>query len=106
MLVSHYAIMHAQENVLDRTLPIPVFVFHVTLKLTHSGLTAEQALALDDRQFGTFYPQTAQITCDSGLSPYERDYTTGLTVNKARLMELTQVSTENIVRFPFFLLLD
>lgn len=95
--MSHYAIMHAQEDVLDRTLPIPIFVFHVTLKLTHSGLTAQEVLALDDRQFGTFYPQTAQITCDSGLSPYERDFTMGVTVDQAGLMKLTENGTENIV---------
>ena len=103
MLMSHYAIMHAQEEVLDRTIPIPVFVFHVTLKLTHSGLTAKEALELDDRQFGTFYPQTAQITCDSGLTPYERDFSECMKCSQSEGLQISQTTTENIVS-PLLLL--
>jgi hypothetical protein len=72
---AHYAAMHAQEETLRRRVPEALVLYHINLKLSHSGETAESMLKLDDRNFGTMFGQCMQITCDSGLVPYERDGT-------------------------------
>lgn len=70
---AHYAAMHAQEETLQRELPPALLLYHLHLKLVHSGETAESALKLDDRSFATLYTQGLQIVCDAGLVPYQRD---------------------------------
>ena len=75
MLESHYAAMHAQEETLQRELPVALVLYHLHLKLVHSGETAESMLGMDDARFGTFLAQGLQFTCDPGLVPYQRDGT-------------------------------
>ncbi len=75
MLESHYAAMHAQEETLQRELPLALVLYHLHLKLVHSGETAESMLRLDDAGFGTLFAQGLQFTCDPGLVPYQRDGT-------------------------------
>jgi len=99
MLTSHYAIMHAQEESIKRVLPMPVVVYHMYLKLVHSGETAESVLAMADPEFGTFVSQGWQITCDPGLVPYERDAGLGASIGP-HLFDNTLVNTENIVSRP------
>jgi hypothetical protein len=67
--------MHAQEETLQRELPEALVLYHLHLKLVHSGETAESMLRLDDAQFGTSFAQSLQFTCDPGLVPYQRDGT-------------------------------
>jgi hypothetical protein len=75
MLSSHYAAMHAQEETLQRELPEALVLYHLHLKLVHSGETAESMLKLSDACFGTLFAQGLQFTCDPGLVPYQRDGT-------------------------------
>lgn len=98
-MTSHYAIMHAQEESIKRVLPMPVVVYHMYLKLVHSGETAESVLAMADPEFGTFVSQGWQITCDPGLVPYERDAALGASIGP-HLFDNTLVDTENIVSRP------
>lgn len=122
VLQAHYAAMHAQEEVLKRQIPEALVLYHIQLKLTHSGETAESMLKMKDGKFGTLFAQCLQITCDPGLVPYERDGTLrvvcqlqGLaallpyksdgalprTAFKNRLLFRTEIEdTENIVSLP------
>ncbi len=75
MLQSHYAAMHAQEESLSREIPDALVMYHIHLKLVHSGETVESVLKLDDAAFGTLFAQALQLTCDPGLTPYQRDGT-------------------------------
>ena len=78
---------------------MPVVVYHMYLKLVHSGETAESVLAMADPEFGTFVSQGWQITCDPGLVPYERDAALGASIGP-HLFDNTLVNTENIVSRP------
>lgn len=121
MLQAHYAAMHAQEETLQRELPEALVVYHLHLKLVHSGETAESMLKLPDARFGTLFAQALQFTCDPGLVPYQRDGTLrvvcrtqgtaallpspghGLlreTCESTLVMKTEVVGTENIVSVP------
>jgi hypothetical protein len=89
--------MNAQEECLDRQIPIGVAVYHMYLKLVHSGLTAQQVLALDDEPFGQFVGQAFQITCDAGLVPYEKDFIPGLALSFTEGFTLAAMASEDIV---------
>lgn len=106
-LRSHYAIMHAQEDTINRFRPIAIVVYHMYLKIVHSGETAGSVLAMGDSEFGIFFPQGLQITCDAGLVPYERDAKLCLTLNckgKGGLFSNALADTENLVSLSRFLL--
>lgn len=75
MVQTHYAAMHAQEETLQRELPEALVLYHLHLKLVHSGETAESILGMNDARFGTLFAQALQFTCDPGLVPYQRDGT-------------------------------
>lgn len=105
-LLTQYAVMNAQEECLDRQIPIAVAVYHVYLKLVHSGMTAEQVLALDDSGFGQFIGQAFQITCDAGLVPYEKDFIPGLALSFVEGFTLAAVASEDIVSPLSFLSLS
>jgi hypothetical protein len=97
--------MHAQEDTIQRIMPIAVVVYHMYLKIVHSGQTAESVLAMDDSEFGGFFPQGLQITCDAGLVPYERDAKLCLTLNfgeGSALFKNALADTENLVSFSSF----
>lgn len=95
-LKSHYALMHAQEETIQRHLPMAVVAYHMHLKLVHSGETAESVLAMDDASFGTFLSQGFEIACDPGLLPYQRDAALGVAFGP-NLFQNALVNTENIV---------
>lgn len=98
-LLTHYAVMNAQEECMDRSLPEAIVVYHLYLKLVHSGYTAEQLLALDDKPFGQFVGEAFQITCDAGLVPYEKDFVPGLALSFSKGFTLAAVASEDIVSF-------
>ncbi len=95
-MLSHYAIMNAQEECLERYLPLAVVVYHAYLKIQHTGLTAESILKLDDTRFGQFFAQLHHITCDAGLAPYQPDIDPALVFTPEGL-GIGARGTENIV---------
>lgn len=67
--------MNSQEESLTRRLPIQLVAYHIHLRILHSGLSAEQVLALPEDKFGQFIAECLQITRDAGLVPYQSDET-------------------------------
>jgi len=96
-LQTHYALMGAQEESLDRLLPVALVVYHLYLKLHHSGMAMDAALRLSDLEFAQFFAQALQITCDAGLTPYERDFVPGLALSFTRGITIQATGTENMV---------
>ncbi len=98
MLMTHYAIMNEQEECVKRLMPIGVLVYHMYLKTVHSGMTANNVLAMDDERFSQFYGQGLQITCDAALVPYQKDFVPGLALSFTEGFTLAAVGTEDMVR--------
>jgi len=73
--ITHYSFMNSQEESLTRRLPIQLVAYHIHLRILHSGLSAEQVLALPEDKFGQFIAECLQITRDAGLVPYQSDET-------------------------------
>lgn len=90
--------MGSQEAALDRVLPTALVVYHIFLKLYHSGMTMESVLKLGPAQFGQFLAEALQITCDAGLTPYERDFVPGLALSFTTGMTIRATGTEDMVR--------
>ena len=88
--------MNAQEESLERYLPLALVVYHAYLKIHHMGLTAESILKLDDIRFGQFFAQVHHITCDAGLAPYQPDVVPELEFSPEGL-GIGAKGTENIV---------
>ena len=97
-LSTHYAIMNAQEECVDRSLPLAVVLYHVYLKAVHSGMPFETILGLDDVQFAQFGGKAFQINCSAGIAPYEKDFVPGISLSFFHGLELTAVPTEDMVR--------
>lgn len=102
--------MNAQEECLDRLLPEAIVVYHLYLKIVHSGMTAQQVLDLPEKEFGQFIGEVFQVTCDAGLVPYEKDFVPGLALSFSKGFTLAAVATEDIVSLPpclhcFFLII-
>jgi hypothetical protein len=95
--MSHYAIMSAQEESVNRRLPIPLVAYHLYLKTIHSGMTGQEILSMDDAQFGQFFAESFQITCDAGLFPYEKDFIPSLSLSFEEGIFLTASGTEDLV---------
>lgn len=68
------------------------------LKVIHSGMTAQEVLALPDENFGKFFPEGLQINCDAGIFPYEKDFVPGLSLSFFEGVTVAAVPTENMVR--------
>jgi hypothetical protein len=100
MLRTHYALMNMQEESVSRPLPIPFVVYNFFLCLVHSGMTMESALKLDDEKFGHLFGECCQVTRDSGLVPYQRDFAPGFTVSMTGGLKLGARDTENMVSSP------
>lgn len=96
-LLTHYALMNIQEECVDRALPLPIVLYHVYLKLVHSGRTIDDVLAMDDAEFGQFLGEAMQITCSAGLFPYEQDFVPGLCLSFFHGITLSTVPTEDMV---------
>jgi hypothetical protein len=102
--ITHYSFMNSQEESLSRRLPVQLVAYHIHLRILHSGLTADQVLALPEEKFGQFIAECLQITRDAGLVPYQADETLGLQCTITGGLGLGLRGTEDMVRtsFPFF----
>jgi len=100
---SHYAIMSAQQECVLRALPIAIVAYHMYLKTIHSGMTAQEVLALSDERFGPFIGQGLQINCDAAVFPYEEDFVPGLSLSFFEGVTVAAIPTENMVSSPFSL---
>jgi hypothetical protein len=96
-LKTHYAMMNAQEECVSRPLPVGVVVYHLYLKLVHSGMTMDEVLSMDDEHFGQFLSQGFQINCSAGIFPYEKDFVPGLCLSFFEGLTLGPVPTEDMV---------
>jgi len=94
---THHAIMGPQQESICRLLPIPVVVYHQYLKIVHSGMTVKAVLELDDAEFGQFFPEGLQFTCDAGLFPYERDFLPELGITFVEGLSVLASDTEDLV---------
>lgn len=101
-LKTHYALMGSQEESLTRVLPVGLVVYHLYLKIYHSGMTMASILKLDKGQFGQFYAQAMQITCDAALTPYERDFVPAFGFSFSAGISLVAMGTENMVSPLFY----
>jgi hypothetical protein len=97
-LLTHYALMDAQEESVRRPLPLAIVLYHIYLKTVHSGMTMEQVLALDDVEFGRFGAEALQITCSAGLFPYEQDFVPGIYLSFFHGVGVGATPTEDMVR--------
>lgn len=97
-LMTHYAIMNAQEECVKRPLPLPVVMYYLYLKVVHSGKTISDVLSMEDEEFGQFVGEGLQGTCSAGLFPYEQDFEPGLCLSFFHGITLTAVPTEDMVR--------
>lgn len=101
--------MSAQQECVLRPLPIAIVSYHLYLKLVHSGMTAQEALALSDEKYGQFIGQGLQINCDAAVFPYEMDFVPGLSLSFFEGVTIAAVPTENMVSLthpsPCFFLL-
>lgn len=96
-LSTHYAIMNAQEECVDRALPLPVVLYHIYLKAVHSGMSFEDILGLEDVQFAQFGGESLQINCSAGIFPYEKDFVPGIGLSFFHGLVLTASGTEDMV---------
>jgi hypothetical protein len=121
MLQTHYAVLHAQEETLDRVVAPGLLLYSIYLKLVHSGETIDSLLEMKDVDFARHVGASCQVTCDAGLVPYEKDGTervvckmrgmAALIHSNGRVMrevcreglvfKADVVGTENIVSFCF-----
>ena len=97
-ILTHYAIMNAQEECVNRPLPLTVVLYHVYLKAVHSGMSFEQILCLDDVQFAQFGSEALQISCSAGIFPYEKDFVPGIGLSFFHGLVLSASPTEDMVR--------
>jgi hypothetical protein len=102
-ILTHYAIMNAQEECVNRPLPLAVVIYHMYLKAVHSGMSFEQILNLDDVQFAQFGSESLQISCSAGIFPYEKDFVPGIGLSFFHGLVLSAVPTEDMVRVCSFL---
>jgi hypothetical protein len=103
-LKTHYAMMNAQEECVSRPFPAGVVIYHLYLKIIHSGLTIGEVLSMNDEDFGQFLGQGFQINCSAGIFPYEKDFVPGLCLSFFEGLTLGAVPTEDMVRTLSFLL--
>jgi hypothetical protein len=95
--MTHYGLMGAQVESLNRRLPLQLVAYHIHLRLLHSGLTAEQVLALPNAEFGLFVGQCCEINRDAGLVPYQRDGALALQISGSGTLTLGLRDTEDMV---------
>lgn len=94
---THHALMGPQQESIRRLLPMPVVVYHQYLKVVHSGMTIDSVLELPDAEFGQFFPEGLQFTCDAGLFPYERDFLPELGISFTDGLSVSASDTEDLV---------
>lgn len=92
--------MNVQEELLDRRLPIQFIAYHIHVRLLHSGMTAEQALALPKPEFARFLGQCLQPTRDAGFVPYNPDEELALCFSMTGGLALGLRGTEDMVLLP------
>jgi hypothetical protein len=89
--------MNTQEEALTRRLPLPIVMYHVYLRVLHSGLTPDEVMKLNDTEFGHFVGECCQITRDAAITPYQRDVTAGFGMTLTGKIKLIARGTENMV---------
>jgi len=95
-LKTHYTVLGAQQEMISRPAPIPVFLYHQYLRIVHSGKTIQEVLALPDEDFAPFYLQGCPLNCDAGLFPYEKDFVPGLGLTDEEEITLVASGTEDL----------
>ena len=101
----HHALMGAQQEMIERLIPVPVLLYNQYLKVVHSGKRISDIMKLPDAEFGQFVGEGLHMTCDAGLFPYGRDTLPGLSVSFSGGLSLTATGTEDLVSarsFPVF----
>ena len=86
---------------MHRILPVGVLVYHAYLRIVHSGMSAQEVLGMPDEEFGQFFPQCFQVTCDAALVPYEKDFIPGLALSFTEGFTLAAVGSEDMVQKLF-----
>lgn len=95
--MTHYSFMNAQQKTLTRRLPIQFIAYHFHLRILHSGMTAEQVLALPPAKFGLFVGQACEVNRDAALVPYNRDFTISPLLTMTGAMNIGLRDTEDMV---------
>ena len=100
-VMTHYGMLSALVDGVDRYLPHAVLAYYLQLVLTHKGLSADQALALPGPRFASLVGEVLWgVTQTAGGFPYEPDRTlvNALTLDpqKGIAMALTVTTTEDI----------
>ncbi len=93
----HYALMNAQEESVTRLIPLPVVLYHLYLKVVHSGMNVGEILSLPEDRRAQFYGECLQITCSAGLFPYEKDFKPGVSLSLWHGIGITAIGTEDMV---------
>lgn len=104
-VMTHYGVLSALVDGVDRYLPHAVLAYYLQLVLTHEGLTIDQANALDDRGFARLAGDVLWgVTHTAGGFPYERDLSLATTIaldpDKGFVLGLEPVTSED-VGLPF-----
>jgi hypothetical protein len=91
--------MNNQEECLNRKFPLAIVAHQIYLRLLHSGLTAEEALKLDDFKFSQFIAESCHITRDAHAVSYQGDEVPGLSFTLDGRFGVRCRGTENMVSF-------
>ena len=97
-LVSHYASLHFQADSITRLLPHQLVLYHMYLKIVHSGMTAKQILELPDEEKGQLFLEGLQVNCCAGIFPYEQDFVPCVALSFDTGVGLVPLGTEDMVR--------
>lgn len=95
--------MNHQEECLKRKFPLAIVAHQIYLRLLHSGLTAEEALKLDEFKFSQFIAESCHITRDAHAVSYQGDEIPGLSFTMDGRFGIRCRGTENMVSSCFFL---
>lgn len=93
---THYAVLGQQEQMWNRHIPVGLVVYSLYLRLSHTGLTMPQILAMPLERRCTLFLTGLGMSFDAGLVPYVRDFTTGLMMSMIQGFGIGQKTTENI----------
>ena len=95
-LKTHYALMNAHEDSIDRKLPIALAAFNAQVLIQQTGMTMDQVMALPDKEFAPLFCQSMVMSRDACMVPYNRDFKPTLGFSLFEGMIITCKSTENM----------
>ena len=101
-LSTHYASLHFQTDSVTRLLPHQLVLYHMYLKIVHSGLTAEQVLALPDDEKGQLFLEGLLPNCCAGAFPYEQDFIPCISLSLEEGLSIAPLGTEDMVGARLF----